>query len=88
MDILGLLTPQSSLLLLLGVAYGALFDLWRGESWKDLLLFVAASLVGMSLGQAAGRMLGLNLVTIGPTYLLESTISSWVMMFAVAWLKG
>lgn len=79
--------PYLLLSLLLGAIYGVLFHLWRGRSIKDLLIFLLAGVVGFGLGQVVGNLIALDLLRIGPIYLLEATLVSWVALFLAQWLK-
>lgn len=79
--------PYVLLSLLLGVIYGVLFHLWRGRSIKDLLIFLLAGIVGFGLGQIAGNLIAFDLLRLGPIYLLEATLVSWVALFLAQWLK-
>lgn len=81
-------SPTLVLILLIAVAYGALFHLWKGRSWGDLGLFILAAVIGMGLGQLLGPALGLNLARVGQIYLLEGTVLAWLLMLAAAWQKG
>lgn len=85
---MSLLSPSLLLILILSLVYGALFHLWRGRTWGDLGLFLLVALVGMLIAQPLGTVLGLNILKIGSTYLLEGTVLAWLLMLAVAWLKG
>ena len=42
----------------------------------------------MALGLLVGPFLGIDLLKMGQVYLLEGTILAWILMLAVAWLKG
>ncbi|NOZ50678.1 MAG: hypothetical protein GXP37_11625 [Chloroflexi bacterium] len=85
---MSLLSPSLLLILILSLIYGTLFHLWRGRTWGDLGLFLLVALVGMLVAQPLGTVLGLNILKIGSTYLLEGTVLAWLLMLAVAWLKG
>jgi len=80
--------PALAIILLLSIIYGALFHLWRGRTWQDLALSIFVAVIGMALGLLAGPFLGFDLLKMGQVYLLEGTILAWVLMLAVAWLKG
>lgn len=81
------ISPATLLILLLGLAFGALCHLWRGRSWSDLALYLALAFAGLGLGQVLGPLLGLDLLRIGQVYLLEGAVLAWLLMLAVAWLK-
>jgi uncharacterized membrane protein YfcA len=80
--------PALAIILLLSIIYGALFHLWRGRTWQDLALSIFVAVIGMALGLLVGPFLGFDLLKMGQVYLLEGTILAWVLMLAVAWLKG
>ncbi|NOX63438.1 MAG: hypothetical protein GXP42_16050 [Chloroflexi bacterium] len=83
-----LLSPTVALIVLLAFVYAALFHLWKGRTLGDLLLALLMALIGLTLGQLAGRVLGLNVLRMGQAYLLEGTALAWALMLAAAWLKG
>ncbi len=80
--------PALAIILLFSLIYGALFHLWKGKTWQDLILSIFAAAIGMALGLLVGPFLGFDLLKMGQVYLLEGTILAWVLMLAVAWLKG
>lgn len=75
-------------ILILSVLYGALFHLWKGETWGDLGNYLIASLLGFIVGQLLGVLLKLDVLQLGQVHLIEGTLFAWLMMFAFAWLKG
>ncbi|MCP4167656.1 MAG: hypothetical protein GY759_17445 [Chloroflexi bacterium] len=79
--------PALALSLLLSVIYGALFHLWRGRTWGDLLASILVAMLGMVLGQVLGPYLGLGIGRIGQVYVLEGTIVAWVLMLAASLLR-
>lgn len=80
--------PALAIILLLSIIYGALFHLWRGETWRDFAISVFTAVIGMALGLLLGPFLGFDLLKMGQVYILEGTILAWMLMLAVAWLKG
>ena len=81
-------SPTLVFILLIAIAYGALFHLWKGHRWQDLGLFILAAIIGMGIGQLLGPLLGMDLVRIGQIYFLEATVMAWLFMLAAAWQKG
>ena len=80
--------PALAIILLLSIIYGSLFHLWRGRTWQDLAISIFAAVIGMASGLLVGPFLGFDLLKMGQVYLLEGTILAWMLMLAVAWLKG
>lgn len=80
--------PAYLLVLLLALLCAALFHLWRGRRWSDLLVALLAALVGLSLGQIIGPRLGIEFLRIGQVYVLVGVIFAWALMLAASWLKG
>jgi hypothetical protein len=68
-------------------AYGALFHLWRGRTFRELPLYLAAAGIGFALGQIGGDAIGLDLFTIGPVHIVEASLGSWAALFVARWLK-
>ena len=79
--------PYVLLSILLGGTYGAIFHLWRGKKFRDLVIYVLAGIIGFALGQGLGNLLGFTVFLIGPLHIVEATIVSWVSLFVVQWLK-
>ena len=79
--------PYLLLSVLLGAIYGTLFHLWRGSKVRDLLIYVAAGILGFLLGQVLGSIIDLNFFTIGQLYPLEGTLLSWAGLLLIHWLK-
>jgi hypothetical protein len=67
--------------------YGALFHLWRGRTFRELPLYLAAALLGFGLGELAGNAIGLDIFTIGPVHVVEASLGSWLALFIARWLK-
>lgn len=80
--------PSYLLILLLAVIYAALFHLWRGRRWSDLVVSLVMALVGMALGQLLAPLLGIELFRVGEVDVLVDTLLAWVLMLAANWLKG
>ena len=79
--------PAIALSLVLSVLYAALFHVWRGETVRELLLYVVASALGFGLGQLVASLTGMELLKIGQIHLLQATIGAWTLMFVARWLK-
>ena len=73
---------------ILGIACGALYHLWRGRGFKDLLLHLLAGALGFILGHYAGSWLlpGMPL-KLGDLHLLEGVIVSGGALGLVDYLK-
>jgi len=79
--------PYLLLSLLIATLYGALFHLWRGKTFRELLLYLGAAIAGFALGEVAGSALGLPLLTIGQVHIVEASLASWGFLFIARWLK-
>jgi hypothetical protein len=84
---LSLSSPALVLSIIIASAYGALFHVWRGETAKDLLIYLAAGLVGFGLGQLAGNTLGLGILMIGQVHVVEASLMCWLVLLIAKWLK-
>jgi hypothetical protein len=73
--------------LLIAGMYGALFHLWRGKTFRELLLYLGAAIVGFALGEVAGASVGLPLFTVGQVHIIEASLVSWGLLFIARWLK-
>lgn len=82
-----LLSPPLVLSLIIASAYAALFNLWQGGSAKDLLLYLLACWLGFGIGELAGDLLGLDILMIGQTHVVEGTIGAWLLLLVVRWLR-
>jgi hypothetical protein len=67
--------------------YAGLFNLWRNGSPRDLLFCLVAAWVGFAVGQAGGRLIGLDWGMIGSVYMVEGTIFCWLLLFLMNWLR-
>jgi hypothetical protein len=79
--------PYLLLSLLIAGMYGALFHLWRGKTFRELLFYLGAAIAGFALGEVAGSALGLPLFTLGPVHIVEASLASWSLLFIARWLK-
>jgi NADPH-dependent curcumin reductase CurA len=84
---LSLSSPALVLSIIVASAYGALFHVWKGKTAKDLLVYLAAGLVGFGLGQLAGNTLGLGIFVIGQVHVVEASLMCWFILFIAKWLK-
>jgi len=84
---LSLSSPALVLSIIMASAYGALFHVWKGETAQDLLIYLAAGLVGFGLGQLVGNTLGLGISMIGQVHVVEASLICWLILFVAKWLK-
>lgn len=68
------LNPALMLGTVIAVGYGALFHLWQGRSWQDLITSVVAALIGFGLGQLIGTLFNSDWFRIGQVRVIEATI--------------
>ena len=71
------LNPPLILSAILAVGYGALFHLWQGRSYRDLIVYVLAAAVGFALGQGIGILLNSDWFRIGQIRIIEATLMAW-----------
>jgi hypothetical protein len=83
-----LLSPPLVLSLIIASAYAAFFNLWQKGSAKDLLLYLVACWLGFGIGELAADLLGLDVMMIGQIHILEGTVSAWLLLLLVKWLKA
>jgi hypothetical protein len=79
--------PYLLLSLLIAGVYGALFHLWRGKTFRELLLYLGAAVAGFAVGEVAGDIIGLPVFTVGPVHIIEASLASWGLLFIARWLK-
>ncbi len=84
---MSIFSPALVLSILIASAYGALFHVWKGETARDLLIYLVAGLVGFGLGQLAGNTLGLGIFMIGQVHVVEGSLMCWLVLFIAKWLK-
>ena len=80
--------PAVIVIIILGIFYGALAHLWKGQSWRDLGALILFALLGFTVGQIIGMILGMDVLKLGQVHLAEGTIFAWLVMLAFLWLKG
>ena len=84
---MSLSSPALVLSIIMASAYGALFHVWKGETAQDLLIYLAAGLVGFGLGQLVSNTLGLGIFMIGQIHVVEASLICWLILFIAKWLK-
>ena len=84
---MSLSSPALVLSIIIASAYGTLFHVWKGKTAKDLLIYLAAGLVGFGLGQLAGNTLRLGIFMIGQVHVIEASLMCWLILFIAKWLK-
>lgn len=83
-----MIPPAIAIIFVLGIVFGSLFYLWKGRTWSDLLLFIFVAIFGFAIGQLIAAMLQLNVLKIGQMHWIEGALFAWLLMLAIAWLKG
>jgi hypothetical protein len=71
----------------LATLWAAMFHLFLGKNWADLLLYWFVGLVGFAVGQGMAEALRLPWLTVGQVHMIEGTIGCWVAMLVAWWLK-
>jgi hypothetical protein len=79
--------PAVLLAALLAGAYGAVFHMWRGRTFRELPLYLIAAALGFGLGQTVGSMANLDILTVGSLHVIEASLGSWGLLFIARWLK-
>ena len=79
--------PEWFLTLLLSVSLGALFHLWRGRTFRDLLFYTCTAVIGFVLGNMAGEAIKLDILTVGRLHVLEATLVSCALTLVATRLK-
>ena len=79
--------PYLLLSSLIGAIYGALFHIWRGQSLRDLAIYLLTGVIGFFLGQGLGNLIGFDFGLVGQLHLLETSIVSWLLLLLIYWLK-
>jgi len=67
--------------------YGALYNLWRNGSPRDLLRRMIAAWVGFAMGQALGMLLPWAWGMIGLVHIIEGTLLCWIALLMADWLR-
>ena len=82
------LQPAWVLAFLLASLYGLVFYLIFGHGWLRLLGYLVFAIAGFFLGQVLANFVGLALFNIGEMNLVEGTVASWLVLFALrAWQR-
>ncbi len=81
------MAPYLLFSLLIATVYGAVFHLWRGKTFRELLLYLGAAIAGFAVGEVAGSALNLPLFTVGQVHIVEASLASWGLLFIARWLK-
>ena len=79
--------PYLLLSMLLGATYGTLFHLWRGQTMRDLVIYLLTGIIGFLAGQIAANVLGFGFFMIGSIHIIEATLISWASLFFIRWFK-
>ena len=66
---------------------GAAFHVWRGGSFWQLILYLAASCVGFAAGQILAEQLGWAFADAGPLHLGPAVLGSAVCLGVGYWLS-
>lgn len=73
--------PNIAFAFVIATLIGALFHLVMGGRGRRLLLFLVSAWVGFALGNAAGQVLGVNIVTIGDLRILPASFGALFTLF-------
>ncbi len=79
--------PYLLLSVLLGALNGTIFHLWRGKTFRDLIIYFLTGIIGFGVGQFLGGLLGFDFFQLGSVHIIEATLASWAGLFLIRWLK-
>ncbi|MGC8837335.1 MAG: hypothetical protein ACP5UM_02855 [Anaerolineae bacterium] len=80
--------PALLLSLILASIPAAFFQIWKGRSAKDLLLYEVAGILGFLAGQVLAASLGWTFLMIGQVHPMEGVLGCVLALFLARWLKG
>lgn len=80
--------PALLLSLILASIPAALFQMWKGRSTVDLLLYEVAGILGFFAGQVLASGLGWTFLMVGQVHPVEGLLGSVLALFLARWLKG
>ncbi len=73
---------------MLATLYGAMAHLILGGDGRRLVFFILAAWVGFAIGQAAGQVMNIRVLAIGPTNTLTATLGSLIALVTTAVLSA
>ncbi len=77
------LNPPLILSVILAVGYGALFHLWQGRTYRDLIVYMLAAGAGFALGQGIGVLFNSDWFRIGQVRIIEATLMAWFALLVM-----
>jgi ribose/xylose/arabinose/galactoside ABC-type transport system permease subunit len=80
-------TPALLASIVLASIYAALFFLWQGHGFRDLLFFWLAALVGFASGHLVGMSWGFIPWTIGQVHFIEASLMTFLFLAIARWLR-
>ncbi len=83
-----MLTPNTIFGFILATLFGAGFHLIVGGDARRLALFLLAGWIGFGLGQLAGALLGISVLSIGALNLLPAGLGALVALLAALLLTA
>jgi hypothetical protein len=81
------LSPAFALGLVFSVGYGALYHLWSGRNFSDLLIALSAAIIGFGGGQLLGFFTQTAWLQIGQLHLVEATLGSCCALLLMHFLQ-
>lgn len=82
------LSPALWLSVMLALAYGTLFTVWRWAGWRQWGRDLLAGLIGFGVGQAAGMLVGWRWLRLGEVQLLWGTVVTIMALAIGRWLQS
>jgi hypothetical protein len=80
-------TPALLASIVLASIYAALFFLWQGRGFRDLLFFWLAALIGFASGHLVGTSWGFIPWTIGQIHFIEASLVALLFLAIARWLR-
>lgn len=77
------MSPALLLSIIVAVALGLAYHLWRGGGFARLLISIAAAWAGFAAGHLIGQLFGWQLVVIGELHMVEGLIGAMLVLVLV-----
>ncbi len=77
------MSPTILLLVILAVATGLIYHLWRGGGFARLILSIVAAGIGMAIGQVLSQLFGWRLILLGEVHLVQALIGGLLVLVLI-----
>lgn len=71
----------------LATLWAAMFHLFWGKRFADLVFSWFIALIGFAVGQAMAEVLNVSWMLVGQVHVVEGTCACWIAMLVARWLK-